>query len=364
MPISSPRTQIIECVSYNRSGHNIIYIGDVEGDWEQFCRPIEHSRGLRFLVAKEHHTRCLPADLEMNLEDDWHFVFGGDALDKGPGTLRILDAVVMVKNKWPTRVHLLFGNRDVNKMGWVPALAKLDTGIMKGLVNLWNEDEGCTRHVRGEFECRRHELAHLKGMRPHEVTDDNVVESYADSLKAGGCLAEFLKRAQLAILLGDNLFADGQVKKLISKTMGEKEEDALRQWVDDLNAWGRNRAASLMLNPVWDPPPPPLEADQITGTSIGSAGLAENEYSIFVSKSSTCCQLGIEMEAKIVTEIFIKNVQSTGLVGTWNSRNPNHQVKPGDKLISANGVALTVNNLQMELTNSRHLTLVFRKSGE
>lgn len=41
------------------------------------------------------------------LQDDWHFVFGGDTCDKGPGSLRCLQALVSLKRRYPDRVHLL-----------------------------------------------------------------------------------------------------------------------------------------------------------------------------------------------------------------------------------------------------------------
>lgn len=36
---------------------------------------------------------------ELELEEDWCFVFGGDASDKGPGTLRVVMALVALKKR-------------------------------------------------------------------------------------------------------------------------------------------------------------------------------------------------------------------------------------------------------------------------
>ena len=44
-------------------------------------------------------------------KEDWHFVFGGDTCDKGPGSLRCLHALVSLKKRHPDRVHLLTPGR-------------------------------------------------------------------------------------------------------------------------------------------------------------------------------------------------------------------------------------------------------------
>lgn len=45
-----------------------------------------------------------------------HFVYGGDAVDKGPRDIRLVRALVNLKRRYPDRVHLLVGNRDLNKL--------------------------------------------------------------------------------------------------------------------------------------------------------------------------------------------------------------------------------------------------------
>ena len=45
-----------------------------------------------------------------------HFVFGGDAFDKGDGDIRISHLLTDFKDRHPEHVHLIIGNRDANKM--------------------------------------------------------------------------------------------------------------------------------------------------------------------------------------------------------------------------------------------------------
>jgi len=50
------------------------------------------------------------------LRPNTHFVYGGDTVDKGPGDIRLVRALVSLKKRYPDRVHLLVGNRDLNKL--------------------------------------------------------------------------------------------------------------------------------------------------------------------------------------------------------------------------------------------------------
>jgi hypothetical protein len=49
-------------------------------------------------------------------------VFGGDVCDKWSGTMRLVSVLVAAKEKYPDRVFLLLGNRDVNKVRFIQEL--------------------------------------------------------------------------------------------------------------------------------------------------------------------------------------------------------------------------------------------------
>ncbi|GET85774.1 hypothetical protein, conserved [Leishmania tarentolae] len=51
-----------------------------------------------------------------------HFVFGGDAFDHG-SDITFVKALLDFKRRFPSRVHLLLGNRDVSKMAMYPRMA-------------------------------------------------------------------------------------------------------------------------------------------------------------------------------------------------------------------------------------------------
>ncbi|KAG5486309.1 hypothetical protein CUR178_07620 [Leishmania enriettii] len=56
------------------------------------------------------------------LDETSHFVYGGDAFDHG-SDITFGKALLDFKRRYPSRVHLLLGNRDVNKMAMYPRMA-------------------------------------------------------------------------------------------------------------------------------------------------------------------------------------------------------------------------------------------------
>ena len=93
---------------------------DVEGDldyWLRFCA-----------ISDSVDVGSGPDDL--SLRPGCHLVFGGDSVDKGRADLGFLRSLLALKDRHPDRVHLLLGNRDINKMRlpaelcaahWLPA---------------------------------------------------------------------------------------------------------------------------------------------------------------------------------------------------------------------------------------------------
>ena len=52
----------------------------------------------------------------LELRDNCHFVFGGDACDRGVGDIRVIRDLAGLLERYPGRVHLIMGNRDINKL--------------------------------------------------------------------------------------------------------------------------------------------------------------------------------------------------------------------------------------------------------
>lgn len=87
----------------------ICFMSDVEGDihyFEKFCENSEIIKQNKKKTKIKFRSGC----------QNCHFVFGGDSQDQGMGDIRFVKMLLDFKEKCPKRVHLIAGNRDVNKM--------------------------------------------------------------------------------------------------------------------------------------------------------------------------------------------------------------------------------------------------------
>ena len=260
---------------------------------------------------------------ELCLRPCCNFVFGGDSVDKGSGDLRVLGDLVRLKHKYPDRVHLILGNRDINKMR---VLAELDERQIarrsKLPVCYWQRSDhestleafldgllaervaaggtGGNKHelhtaanklkwmlakTMGSpdaFEFRRRELGELQGLCASEVSDDDVVASFVSSLRVGGLMREYLRLGELAVVIGDSLFVHGGfstphsagaapcvpelgVEAAPSSTSAGEIAD-VRSWCSALNTFASAAVAA------WDADPTQEAAQQQAQCSSGEAG--------------------------------------------------------------------------------------------
>ena len=88
----------------------ISYVTDVEGNLSYFERWVALSPALSFSTSSGSSSRSLV------LAAGYGVVFGGDLFDKGPGDMRVAKLLCDLKERHPSRVWLLLGNRDINKM--------------------------------------------------------------------------------------------------------------------------------------------------------------------------------------------------------------------------------------------------------
>lgn len=262
---------------------NVTYVTDVEGNYEYWGRFLEKSEGI--IIKSVSHDGIF--DLE--LKDGWHFVFGGDSCDKGGkvgGSVRVVRSLVAVKKKYPSRVTLLLGNRDLNKMRltselaadqlaaledvpgpyWVPeakrvspeAFLRSELGKAQGKAPKevgqaeLQAANTCANRLRwmlkdtmgadGEFERRRAELAHMRGLV--EVSDEDTAESFVQSVQPGGFMREYIELGELAKVIGNTLYVHGGVQGSFREgatvALGfvpSRERRGQSDRFDDLGAW-------------------------------------------------------------------------------------------------------------------------------
>jgi hypothetical protein len=202
----------------------VAYLTDLEGSWDRlasFARdnPIVRFEGERLRVA-----------------DDGLFVFGGDAIDRGPASRRVVHTLLEAKRRQPGRVVLLAGNRDINKLRLPRELAghpphrtpdEVKSGPRAALLR-W-----IFQHTMGApaaFEHRRHELG--------DAGDEDVVDSFLADLRPDGELTAYLAAAQLAFRHGSTLFVHGGLSsESLGAVPGHETIADLDAWILALNRW-------------------------------------------------------------------------------------------------------------------------------
>lgn len=257
---------------------DIAYLTDVEGQWEKlttFCagNPLVTLAGDR-----------------LNLADGAIFVFGGDAIDRGPHGRRIVDCLTRARRRYPDRVVLLAGNRDINKLrlvrelrGHPPARAPEDVRAAAPATLLkWIFAN--TMGAKEAFEHRRTELG--------GVADDQVVQSYLDDLAPTGALTQYLQLCQLTYRRGTTLFVHGGLGEASLGKIPAPAPDApqsvgdLDEWVARLNAWYATQLAAFVAGamepdgtPSWQPViayQAPLPGHRINPQSVVYGRLADD----------------------------------------------------------------------------------------
>jgi len=268
---------------------HVAFITDVEGNWEYFLSFVEQSAALSLRGILTDGS----ADVE--IQDGWQLVFGGDAVDKGGkvgGSVRFVVTMLRLKRKYGDRVTIILGNRDLNKMRitseladeeelswerladvpgpyWVPP-AKNEGGPKKYIEARITKQKGKTGNAdevvpvptdeelraentafnrlkwmlektfgaAGEEERRRAELA---VMEPDGVpiSDEEVVASFVESVQPGGWMREYLKVGVLAAVIEGSLYVHGGIVGSFSDGSTDNLGciPGMSERVADVNTW-------------------------------------------------------------------------------------------------------------------------------
>jgi hypothetical protein len=213
----------------------IAYLTDVEGKWQKFADFLKDNPHVFFNGGGK-----------LKLADGVTFVYGGDATDSGPNNAEVVDQLIRLKKRYPARVILLAGNRDIGKLDLDSFLVRPLTP--KLLDRLQKEGLSDTRTGRvkllcellgypGAFDDRKAELALLKG---RSVSDDDVTSQMIADIRPGGRQRVYLEKSQLMYRNGETLFVHGAVLDDNLGVVGNSQAHAYAQvedWMRDLNQW-------------------------------------------------------------------------------------------------------------------------------
>jgi len=248
----------------------VAYLTDVEGQWEKvttFCagNPLVSLAG-DDLVLAEGAT----------------FVFGGDAVDRGPHGRRTVACLTRAKLRYGDRVVLLAGNRDINKLRLARELQghpppRTPDGLAGGALLRWIFSN--TMGAKEAFEHRRSELG--------GAGDSEVVQSYLDDVAPNGMLAAYLRLCQLVHRSGATLFVHGGLgEESLGAVPGVAPIEDVDAWAARLNAWYEAQMAAFAAGarepdgtPSWEPVityQAPLPGQRVNPESVVYGRLADD----------------------------------------------------------------------------------------
>lgn len=224
----------------------VAYVSDVEGQWTR----------LEGFVARTQGVRLSGTSLE--LADGWTFVFGGDAIDRGPYGRRIVRTLLEAKERYGPRVVLIGGNRDLNKTRLARELdgrppVRAPASILDDLPALL---KFIFSQTMGAADAFRHRAAELE--RDGLPFDDlSVVDSYLADLEPSGDLARYLSETQLAYRHGETLFLHGGISEASLGHVPEQPPvEDVDGWISALNDYGRQQVGRFIRRRKWGEDPP------------------------------------------------------------------------------------------------------------
>ena len=268
---------------------SITHITDIEGNGVKFYKIIDISSHIRVggpKTGRRLHFR--------NSDSDSQFVYGGDVGDKGPFSMRLLETLVDFKEREPSRVHLIVGNREakmvrifneitddgmmrdrllhapavfwnhenppeifvsgaITKLGlkispeeYVCSLSETQCKVLY-LKWMLSETMGCGRlkpsRPLDTFDLFRRELSEITGVSEEEVQDEKVLEWLLREVSDGGLYRRYLSQGVLMHRIEDTLFLHGAVT---NQNLGyvpdnsELQAENIDNWISGLNLWFQN----------------------------------------------------------------------------------------------------------------------------
>ncbi|MDR3608413.1 MAG: metallophosphoesterase [Oligoflexia bacterium] len=231
----------------------IVYLTDVEGHWSRV----------------EDFLRDNPA-IESDGHGGWRvrngyvFVYGGDAVDKGPNPRQFLHFMSDLKASSPDRMFEIAGNRDVIKVLVQSELSERLPKEPSERYKRWLAEKGL-KDTRSErlrwmlaemmgapklYENWRTELAQARGVERSAISDDEVTQDIYHDFGPNGAMGRYLASAELIHREGETLFVHGAVTDenlfLIPDDPSSATETARRagnldEWISESNAWYRGR---------------------------------------------------------------------------------------------------------------------------
>lgn len=231
-------------------------------------------------------------------KDNGCFVYGGDTVDKRDSDRLIVKKLNQFKKKYPHRVFLVLGNRDINKLRIYVELDKDhantsrlprpfdvskvcywdknvycgddEENLPKNSYPSWLKKQGdtthcwlnmlkwtleCTMGAPAAFDYRRQEMARENDVEKSVITDQEIYDDFFGSVDPNGndpWMLEYIMNGQIAARVANTIFVHGalsstNLRQLPTGCSGPT--DTLNGWLHSLNSWARKLVVDFQKNP-------------------------------------------------------------------------------------------------------------------
>ena len=267
------------------------YLTDVEGNLDYFHKYVGISKVITWVDSKKNRLKFK--------QDNSMFVFGGDTQDRGIGDIRFVNILLKFKDEYPDRVEFIIGNRDANKIRFYSELSEKITKTNKYLskydkfpywvdekerisireyleknnyeINIVNRLKYILEYTMGSsgsFEKRRVELAILLNKNAKLISDEDIVNSFLNSVSQrpvnvknsnDNYLLKYLKYGKISYIFGEHIFIHGAINKnnigYVPSTQKDPKKqkiiDDVKLWVYGLNNWFNKELNEYILDPEY-----------------------------------------------------------------------------------------------------------------
>jgi len=235
-----------------------LYMTDFEGSAGSFDSLVEHGE---IIIDKDGRPRLV--DPSVNI------VFGGDLPDRGPDSIRLTKMMSALKEKYPDRVALIWGNREMNKLGLIKDIgslqeltnsdyrASLISKLEKDGIKIPNSRSGRDRVLakyntssnqldwwlsnQGAQDALKFHKEELEKSLRRKISLDDAADDYIKRMMPpNGDFYKYLKQGQIGHIQDGTLFVHGGVNQLNTlRVPGEsKTYSNYNDWIKSLNRWG------------------------------------------------------------------------------------------------------------------------------
>ena len=248
-------------------------LGDIEGNFKRFQDFIDNSE-----------TLYINNSGQVDLFPGKSFVFLGDAIDRGDGSIRFIEAMNSLKAKYPDRVKIILGNRDLNKLKIYHFLSSLEKGIFlpseiyiyeyllqdlhgisdstkpshENIIKILTEKSKPYERLKSilkgfnaksAFDYHKQELKLLNKQK--QVSNSYVYDDYMKSLEPNGRLKRFINNGELITSIDGNLFTHGAITELNHGIVPglKKRISNTKEWIESLNKWFKDSVSEWERNP-------------------------------------------------------------------------------------------------------------------